>query len=735
MQSRLSLASSVGSIRGLFTPVIFYGLCVLCGLFTLFGAAVPEAAAAVVVKSGDASISHDAPSGTWSITAGGTTLTLALDPSSDFQIIRLATTSNKVWTVGTVPDTSVTINGAQLPFGSRAAGFVYQNATASTIGTTLRLDAVFDLPGSALRVTRHYAVTSGSPTFETWNTYTPLGGMAAVADLNGFQFTVPSGTVRWLTGLQGDNADVDHESAFTRRSKTLADGEHFTLGSQGRSSEQTIPWFAVDGSNEEFYASLMWSGAWSLTIDRSGGNLSLSLGLGPMTTTLSGREMDGPHALFGVARGNLIQATAALRSYVLQGLRGGQMIFPLVTYNTWFAYGTALDEAGMRDAMTQAAALGVELFVIDAGWYTGAGAHGPMDFDAGLGTWQADPARFPNGLKPLTDYAHSLGMRFGLWVEPERVNLSVVGSNGLQESMLATNHGNYGSDHAAQMCFASEAGRQWVLSRLTALLDATQPDYLKWDNNMWVNCDRAGHSHGASDGNYAHVSALYDVLGQIQGRYPSLLIENVSSGGNRLDLGMLRHSDVAWMDDRTAPSSHVRHNVEGLSSIFPPAYLLSFVTEHAGEPLHNAPDMSLYFRSRMEGTLGLCFRFGDLSASDTAAMAREISLYKTMRATLGTAAAALLSAQASVLNGPAWDVLQETVSGSSHVLLYAFQSSTGTGKIPIKPTGLSPGAMYEVRSVDTGLLATVKGSDLMANGIDVYQSPNSAAHILIITAK
>ncbi len=89
----------------------------------------------------------------------------------------------------------------------------------------------------------------------------------------------------------------------------------------------------------------------------------------------------------------------------------------------------------MRAEMERAAALGVELFVIDAGWYAGTGAAGPFDFDAGLGGWTADPVRFPNGLAPLRDYAHSLGLRFGLWVEPERVNLSLVGAAGRRGSV------------------------------------------------------------------------------------------------------------------------------------------------------------------------------------------------------------------------------------------------------------------------------------------------------------
>src|SRR6185295_19650378 len=192
------------------------------------------------------------------------------------------------------------------------------------------------------------------------------------------------------------------------------------------------------------------------------------------------------------------------------------------------------------------------------------------------------------------------------------------------------------------------------------LLDAVQPDYLKWDNNLWVNCDRAGHGHGATDGNFAHVTALYQILAALRQRYPNLVIENCSQGGNRLDFGMLRYTDAAWMDDRTAPSVHVRRNIEGLSEIFPPGYLLSFVTDYAGESMENAPDLSLYFRSRMAGILGLCFRGGELSDDDAAGIRREIAIYKSVREIQSDGSAALLSLQANFMDGPAWDVLQET---------------------------------------------------------------------------
>jgi alpha-galactosidase len=704
--------------------IVFAALC------TFFMSSSARAAGNVVAQDGDASISRDASSGTWTLSAAGATLVVTSDSGRDFSVGQFNSASGVSWTIGTAADSTLRVRGQLLTFGARADGFSFRSASTSNNGGRLEFAATYDLPTADLQLTRHYAVVSGSPTIEAWTTYASVSG-ASVGDLLALQITIPAGTIHWVTGLQGDNADVDAASAFTRRDQALDVGGSLQLGAQGRASEQTVPWFAVDGTKDEFYSALMWSGAWSLTLTRQTTGMRLAFGLPSMTTNVSG-TVDGAHVVFGATPGGLAQATAALRSYVLGGIRQGRALQPLVTYNTWFAYGTEIDDATLRAEMDRVSALGVELFVVDAGWYEGAGASGAFDFDSGLGSWTADPARFPNGLRPLRDYAHSLGMQFGIWVEPERVNLSLVGAPGIEEAWLATSGGNYGSDHAAQLCLSVAGARQYILDRLTTLIDEVQPDYLKWDNNMWVNCDRDGHGHGSTDGNFAHVTALYQVLSTLRDKYPSLLIENVSGGGNRLDLGMLRYTDAAWMDDRTAPSVTVRHNIEGLSAVFPPAYLLSFVTNHDTEPLHDSPDLSLYFRSRMAGALGLCFRGDELEDADLSGIAHEIDIYKAMRDTQRAAAAALLTGQAQPTDGPAWDVLQESASGSAQSLLCAYQSDAGTDTITVTPTGLIPDATYEVESVDTGTLGTASGAALMTGGIRLVQSPASAAHILLL---
>jgi alpha-galactosidase len=714
---------------------IYRRICLSLLVSTLF-VPLPASGAETIERLGDAYISRDNEAGSWTIGAGGAALTVTLNSQRDFTLAALVSPSGRNWVLRPQADSVVTVNGSAIPLGSRTQGFQFDNATTSNDGKVLRLDAVFVYRPANLWVTRHFVVASGSPSFEAWTTFQAMGQeLVSVSNLNAIQLTLQAGIIHWLTGRQGDVNDDVRDTAFQLRQQTVAVGQTLTLGAQNRSSEQTVPWFAMDGEQDEFYAGLMWSGPWSLEANRGPAGMAVSWGLGQMTTTVGSVAVDGPHAIFGVVRGAVPEATAALRSYVLNGVRGGRPLVPLVTYNTWFTFGTSVDEASMRSAIEYAASLGAEVFVIDAGWYTGADPVDRGNFDTGLGTWEVDPARFPSGMKALTDYAHSFGLKFGIWVEPERVNLSVVGDGGVDERWLATSGGNYGSDHAAQICLAGNAGRKWVLDRLTQLIDEVQPDYLKWDNNMWTNCDRAGHGHGPSDGSFEHVTALYQMLETIRQRYPNLLIENCAGGANRIDFGMLRYTDAAWMDDRTVPSVHVRHNIEGLSAAFPPAYLLSFVTDHDREPLRSAPDLSLYFRSRMGGALGLCFWDFGFSATELAEIAREIAIYKEVRTTLSVAAAALLSPQANQEDTPDWDVMQATAPGNDALVIYAYQNAAGAEKVNIKPTGLQPSATYAVSSVDIGFLGTATGTDLMTNGIDVVESKETAAHILqLVTA-
>ncbi len=699
--------------------------------------AQPLAAAspAIVASLDDAYIAHDNGSDRWTIGSRQLALVLGFDATGTLTLRQMSNpVAGRVWDIGATADTSLTIAGDKVVLGSGATSLV--SAAPQTTDRGVELVFTFEHLAQRLRIIRGYACYPGSPTIETWTRIETLRGAAPVAlnDLVGWQISMPLGTVRWLGGLRGDSADNLEAGAFALASRDLGPGERMDIGSDGRSTEQFVPFILVDNGRDEFFGGVQWSGAWRIGFERAGDRLTVTVGFpGTAPAVSASRPIDVPHTFFGLNSKSSNDESAAVRQFILKGIRGGRPLTPLVTYNSWFPYGTDITEETMSAEMRRAAAIGIELFVVDAGWYTGAGAFGEYDFDSGLGAWTVDSQRFPSGLSGLAAEAHGANMKFGIWVEPERVDLDTVDKPGLaHEAWLATRDGHYGSDRTAQLCLAHPGARQWVLDRLTQLIDSAHADYLKWDNNFWLNCNRAGHEHGADDGNYAHVQALYAILAELRRRYPDLLIENVSGGGNRLDFGMLAYTDTAWMDDRSAPSTHVRHNIEGLTFAMPPAYLLSFVID-SDESLAG-DDLPAIMRSRMPGILGLTYRADQISSDVSAIFAAEISRYKTIRGIIAQSDATLLSDQAPV-DVDRWDVLQEVSDDRHQALIFAFKGGEGDGYTTVYPRGLSPDLTYDVGSFDSGPIGSSSGAILMKNGIEVRHTTGSKAHVLVLTGK
>ena len=630
------------------------------------------------------------------------------------------------------PDSTATINGSQGALGASAAGWVLDGVATEETDTERRLVFTFRSQRAPIVAVRSYVCYTGSPALEAWTTFRGSGSAVTLSNLSVWQMTVPATAIDYEFGLRGDAAGQAVDDAFSLQRAPLGAGEQLNLQEQNRSTEQYLPMIGADLGGREFFGGLMWSGSWQILAQGLGGEQTRIVAGHPgITFTVdASHPLETPHGFFGVTPGTRSEISSALHGFVMSGLRQGRPFQPLVTYNTWFSYGVDYDQEHLIEEMTAAASMGVELFVVDAGWWSGAGSG--ADYTSGLGSWQQDTRRFPDGLGALRENAHALGMQFGLWVEPERVALSTVGRPQLaQQSWLASNNGNFGSSTAGQICLASPAARQWVLDKLFALLDDVRPDYLKWDNNMWVNCNRSGHGHGTTDGNFTHVRALYDVLAALRERYPDMRIENCSQGGNRADFGMLRYTDTAWMDDRTSPAVHVRHNLQGLMTFFPPAYLLSFVLNDS-EPIADSPDLGLFLRSRMPGILGLTYRAAELTEDDRDGLAGEIATYKTLRGITTGASGALLTDQASPDGGPPWDVVQEIRADTAEGVIFAFHNDDAIPGVLVQPRGLEPATVYSVTDLHSGSSRTATGAALMADGIDIMKSFESAAHVLVL---
>lgn len=730
----ISHRTRTGADSGFALVVVCFAVCLLVATSARTAERPP-----IVAAQGDAFVAHQDGSDLWSIGSATLELVVGFDASRTLALQRMSNpVSTRVWNITPAADFSITVGGERVTLtSSGAVSFLNASAQATDHGVTLTFN--FEHRARRLLFARVYACYPGSPTIETWTRVSSTGGDGTgLNDLVAWNMTMPIGNVRWLGGLRGDVAGGDSavEDAFVFAEHDFEPGERLDLGSEGRSSEQFVPFFLVDDGRDEFFAGLMWSGAWRASLERVDDRLRVGVSFpGVGTSVTASNPFELPHAFFGVAAKATSDETGALRQFVLQGIRHGRPFQPLVTYNTWFAYGTRINEDEMVAEIDRAAALGVELFVLDAGWYVGAGETGDFDFDAGLGSWTADPDRFPSGLASLADYAHGVGMKFGLWIEPERVSLATVDQPGLaRESWLATRADDYGSGRNAQICLVGPAARRWVMGQLVALIDSVHPDYLKWDNNFWINCDRAGHGHGPADGNMAHVQALYGILDELRRSYPDLLIENVSGGGARLDFGMMAYTDAAWMDDRTSPASHVRHNLEGLTFAFPPAYLLSFLIDADSEPIAGAVDLPLLTRSRTAGVFGLTYDTDLLDDGTAELLRQEIAQYKTYRDIITQSNATLLTGQAPV-DPSGWDMMQEVADGARSALIFAFKGDDQDGRLIVRPRGLLPDATYDVQSLDVGPLGASRGDMLMQDGIELIHSGGSRAHVLILRAR
>jgi alpha-galactosidase len=540
--------------------------------------------------------------------------------------------------------------------------------------------------------------------------------------------------VRWINGLRGDAPDSPDDGAFSMQQRDLGAGESLTLIAHRRSSERFLPFVMIDNAGDEWFGGAQWSGIWRITATRTNAAIRVALEYSDVTTTVKGSHtVEMPHAFFGSAHGGPTSVSAALRGFIATGIRLGRPVVPLVTYNTWYQYGARVDEPTLLDEIHRTSSLGVELFVVDAGWYSSAGTLGFYDFETGLGTWTVDEQRFPSGLRALADEAHANGMKFGLWVEPGRVSLDTVDLDGLARSeWLAQHDGANVTPASGQICYGSRAAREWVHQKLFALIDQVQPDYLKWDNNAWVNCNRAIHDHGTDDGNFAQVQGLYDILQSLRDRYPNLLIENVADGGSRIDFGILRYSDVAWMDDRTSPPVRVRHNLEGLSSVFPPGYLLSFVLDAVDRPLSESCDPIADIRSAMAGGLGFAFRSPGIRSWLSDLFSNAIADYKHFRDILQNADAILLTAQAPAPADDAWDVIEALNASTGEAVLFAYHQDDANDRVRVVPRGLLSGTTYVVTSLDAGELGTSDGEDLMRDGIEIVQGSGTGSHILVL---
>ncbi|HEX6471484.1 MAG TPA: alpha-galactosidase [Streptosporangiaceae bacterium] len=513
-------------------------------------------------------------------------------------------------------------------------------------------------------------------------------------------------------------------------------GETVMISRRGITGHHANPWVMVDDgtAGEEhgsvYSCALAWSGSWRLTVQRlPTERVSVSAGFGhdPLVWELAGgRELVTPVVAGLYAGGGFGAASRAWHDYI----RGHVLPRPdelrPVLYNSWEAVGFDVDLDRQLDLAERAAALGVELFVMDDGWF-GARTHDA----AGLGDWRPNPERFPDGLGPLISRVHDLGMGFGLWVEPEMVN---------PDSDLYRTHPDWviHRPHRRRtelrnqlvLNLASSDVASWVHETIDDLLAKNAIDFLKWDMNRPITEAGPGDDSVWLD----HVRNVYGILDRLRADHPHVRIESCSGGGGRADLGILRVTDQVWTSDNTDALDRLEIQ-HGFTQLYPPLVMGAWVTDSPNPYTRRTTPLDFRFHVAMAGTLAIGGNLTAWTSGELARAAELIADYKRVRPLVQHGRQYRLrppGGRNSTTGHPAGDQLSAVQfvaagGGETAVLVYRPTRHYGHPDPPVRLRGLDPGARY--RDTTTGEIH--HGAVLLTHGLIPELAPGDYASTLV----
>ncbi len=299
-----------------------------------------------------------------------------------------------------------------------------------------------------------------------------------------------------------------------------------------------------------------------------------------------------------------------------------------VLINNWEAHFFKFTQGRLLKLARRARRLGVELFVLDDGWF------GKRNSDkAGLGDYSVNRKKLPGGIAHFAGKIKSLGMGFGLWFEPEMVN---------PDSDLYRNHPEYAVTTPGKnptigrnqlvLDLCNPAVRDYIVDSVGSILDEAGITYVKWDMNRHISDAFSPHLSNQGEFFHRYILGLYDVLGRIFRPRPHILLESCSSGGNRFDLGMLCYSPQVWASDNTDPVERLKIQ-QGLSYLYPLSSMGAHVSSAPHQQTLRDTPLTTRFNAACFGCLGYELDLKYLSMAERREIKGQIAFYKQHRRT------------------------------------------------------------------------------------------------------
>ena len=491
--------------------------------------------------------------------------------------------------------------------------------------------------------------------------------------------------------------------------------------SHGSSSFMVRP----EGENDKYngkvwFGTLSYSGNWRLDFEKFfNGNVQIAGGMNFWDQEVNLKPQQtftSPRILFGYTEKGAEGVALSLTSYTREKLlpeKYRDYLRP-VLYNSWYATTFNVNEEHQLALARVAKELGVEMFVIDDGWFKGR-----VDDRAGLGDWTVDKTKFPNGLKPLIDKINDMGLDFGIWIEPEMVNPNSDLYRAHPDWVFNfPNRQRHEGRNQLILNLAREDVYQYLYKSFYNLLKENNIKFIKWDMNRALT--DPGFMSAPADEQRAvrikYVENLYRLVENLRNEFPDVWFENCSSGGGRIDLAMMSRFDFNWVSDNTDPVDRIFIQ-DSYLTLFPANTMISWVTQ---EDWHrqNLP-VEFKFDVSMAGVLGVGYDITKWDEQQKKIAKEKITKYKEIRETVQKGDVYRIVSPFEENRS----VLQYVDKGKKNAVIFVYNlaeypanQTRDTQQSPlVKLRGLLPDVRYSIE----GMRGNFSGQYLMEIGINL----------------
>lgn len=511
--------------------------------------------------------------------------------------------------------------------------------------------------------------------------------------------------------------------------RPLAEGVQAVYSLRGHSSHQFNPFLALkrpdcgEMHGEVYGFSLVYSGNFLAQADVDPYHVTrVTMGIHPQNfswTLRPGETFATPEAVMVYSDRGLNGMSQAFHTLYRSRLARGvwrDAVRPVLV-NNWEATYFDFNEEKLLALATEARALGIELFVLDDGWFRNRSSD-----ETGLGDWEVDTAKLPGGLKGFGEKLNAMGLQFGLWIEPEMVN---PGTRLWQEHpdwvLHQPGRRPLPSRHQYVLDCSNPAVVDYLYDRLTALLDGAPVSYIKWDMNRSISdafsCAAGPEGQGAVLHRY--ILGVYRLYQRLIDRYPRILFESCSSGGARFDPGMLYYAPQCWASDDTDAVERLKIQY-GTSFVYPVSSMGAHVAAVPNHQLGRVTSLTTRANVAFFGAFGYEMDLTRLPPRGRELVARQVAFFKQYRRLLQFGAFWRLQSPFAH-NEAAW----MTVSPDRETALvgdYLVLQQANAGYRRIRLAGLAPDRLYRVTPLGSGAepcgpAYTAGGDELMQAGL------------------